>query len=588
MALQPLSSSEDILSLVFSHSSKQDLCSLCLVSHSFNTIATPILYRSINLIEPDRDRRFIVDHSAEENEAETKRLRSRRQWLLLSRLEDEENEKLRNLVQEVNLSLLNLDGTPDPDFIDHLTKDDRLCNLLNNFSNLRRVHLGTKKLITDEIIGTISNHARKPSLSLSLRHIDDVLETISFRKEALGCLIDLSATVNPYYDWTGPNKVMLQVQDLFFNSPNLRSFSLSLYGNYGGCVSRRPRFENVTSFRLKGAEKFPPLDELRLDGYGINDTEWHYWQQGLDWGRLSSLTVGPQSAFGILKRLVGYVVSLKTLRVYRYPDMRWRGEASDPVAMKLEELLNSLDGLEVLEVKGVPVSVEVVGLHKGLKKLCLHEEETANEGGERKLLTLDEVEYLERCCPELRDLKVKIKIGEGEMNEGLFIKLAASFPHLCSLSLHFEIGLANVAIRPRKSLLPTGDPSDETSRATLPPLTTTTALSIGKRFFNIRREAGIEITPWFTLTLWTGNYFRRWPQWEPRYVSVEKSFSATFEVSVPNPQSREVQMRHLEKEELDMHTSRKKDSGGSCRFRVHDLARRVRAVSDENEPIRDL
>ncbi|KAL4959297.1 uncharacterized protein BDV14DRAFT_193916 [Aspergillus stella-maris] len=556
--------------------SKQDLCSLCLISHSFNAIATPILYRSINLIEPDRDPFFNLWGRPEEKAQRAKKARGRRQWLLLSRLEDEANETLRNLVQEVNLSVSKDSG--DADFIDHLTKDSRLCNLLNKLSNLRH------------IINTISNHTRKPSLSLSLRNIEKALETISFREEPLACLTDLTATINPYYDRTGPNKVMLQVQDLFFNSPNLRTFSLSVSGNYGRCMNDRPRFSNVTSFRLLGAEKFPPLNDLRLDGYRINDAEWYYWQQGLDWGRLSSLTIGPQNAFGTLKRLVGYVTSLKTLRVYRYPNLRWRGEGSDPVAMELEELLKSLDGLEELEVRGVPVSVEVVGLHKGSKKLCLHEEETASEGNQRNLLTLDEVKHIKKCCQKLRDLKVKIKIGDSEMNEDLFYELATSFPQLGSLSLHFEIGLKKVFIRS----IPSGptclrlNPSDEDTPATLPPLTTTTALSIGKRFFDIRREADIEITPWFTLTLWTGNYIRCWGQLEPKLVNLEKLLTSTFEISVPNLQSGEVQMRHLEKEELDMHTSRKKDSGGSCRFRIQDLAKRVRAVSGENEAIRDL
>ncbi|KAL4957104.1 hypothetical protein BDW69DRAFT_180989 [Aspergillus filifer] len=588
MAFQPLSLSADIWSLVFTHSSKQDLCSLCLVSHSFHTIATPILYRSINLIEPNRDDWSILYRSAEENKDEEKKVRSSGHWLLLSRLEDEGNEKLRNLVQEVNLSRSNSSINPDIKFIDHLTKDNRLCNLLNKLSNLRRVHLCTKELITDEIIDTISNHGRHPSLSLSLRHIDKALEKISFRTEPLGCLTELSATINPYYDRTGPNEVMLQVQDLFFNAPNLRSFAISQYGNYGGCMRYRPRFENVKSFRITGREKFPPLEELRIDGYRIDDADWHYWQQGLDWSKLASLTIGPQNAFGILKRLVGYVTSLKTLRVFRYPDQRRQGAGSDPDAIGLEELLRSLDGLENLEVKGVPVSVEVVGLHTGLKKICLHEEETTTKDDERDLLTLNEVEHLERCCPGLRDLKVKIKIGDGEMNEELFTKLARSFPTLRSLSLHFEIGLANVSTRPRKSPFTTADPSDETSQATLPPLTTTTAASIGKRFFDIRREAGIEITPWFTLSLWTGNYFRRWPQWEPRYVSVEKLFSATFEMSVPRPESGEVVMRHLVKEELDGYTSRKKSSGGSTGFRLQHLAKRVRALSEDTEPVRDL
>ncbi|KAL4937051.1 hypothetical protein BDV06DRAFT_203772 [Aspergillus oleicola] len=356
---------------------------------------------------------------------------------------------------------------------------------------------------------------------------------------------------------------MLQIQNLFFNSPNLHSFSMSLYGNYGGCVVRIPQFENVTSFRFTGNEKFPPLEELKLDGYPIGDTEWLHWQQGLDWSKLTSLTIGPQSAFGILKHLAGYATSLKTLRVFRYPDEGWQNQSTDRDALGLEKLLRSFDGLETLEVKGVPVAVDVVGGHRRLKRLCLHEDESAYKNVERKLLSAEEMGFLDKRCPDLRDLKVKVKIGDNEMNKDLLQKLATSFQNLCSLSLHFEIGLATL------------------SKTTKAPLRTTSALEIGKSFFDIRRNSGIEVTPWFTLTLWTGNYFRRWPQWQPGYAGAEKKLSATFEFSVPDGQSDGVQMRHLEKEELNSYESGKRHSRAMAMFRVQDLSSRVKAVSED-------
>lgn len=81
--------------------------------------------------------------------------------------------------------------------------------------------------------------------------------------------------------------------------------------------------------------------------------------------------------------------------------------------------------------------------------------------------------------------------------------------------------------------------------------------SIGQNYFDRRKQAGIEVFESFTLTVWTGKYFRRFPQWPPMYAGFEKKFSANYQISLPSDSFGEVQVRHLEKERLDLIQSKK-------------------------------
>lgn len=100
--------------------------------------------------------------------------------------------------------------------------------------------------------------------------------------------------------------------------------------------------------------------------------------------------------------------------------------------------------------------------------------------------------------------------------------------------MHFELGLLDIQ-NPIK-----------------PVINYASVRSIGQHFFDRRRQAGIEVSDSFILTVWTGKYFRRFPQWPPSYASFEKKFSATYQICLPSDSSGEVRVRHLEKEQLDL------------------------------------
>jgi hypothetical protein len=101
--------------------------------------------------------------------------------------------------------------------------------------------------------------------------------------------------------------------------------------------------------------------------------------------------------------------------------------------------------------------------------------------------------------------------------------------------MHFELGLR------------------DTKHPITPRINYTSVRSIAQSFFAERKQSGLS-TDTFTLTLWTGSSHRRWPQWEPAYVSFEKLYTATYEIRLradAETESGEVHVRHLEKGELE-------------------------------------
>lgn len=392
----------DAWSHIFEHVNRSDLLNICLVSKSFKGIATRILYRSITLVRPGPRNPLYITHPGDETQKA--KSKERGHWSLLSRLEDNANQTLRNLVQEVILchpATLLVDSV----FLNHLQKDDCLSKLLASLPNLRRVTIGLEALQTGHLIGTICAHSRKPEVSLELRNFDKCI----FSDEALSCISSLDTAVDPHTDRNGPNTRMLAMQWLFFNCPNLRSFKLSVFDDYGGCVMNAPSYPIIETFQLTGEEQFPPLQELTLDGYYMNDEECVHWQNRFQWDNLSSLTVGPRASSRLLGYFAGYATSLASLKVSAYPDEVQENRKA------LEKLLTSFNSLATLELKGYICSVKAIGYHKSLSTLFLHEDEPADEGSMRRVLTVEELVYLDTQCPNLTSLTVDIRRSDNKL-----------------------------------------------------------------------------------------------------------------------------------------------------------------------------
>ncbi|RAK94542.1 hypothetical protein BO79DRAFT_283822 [Aspergillus costaricaensis CBS 115574] len=517
----------DVWRLIFEQCTTQDLFHLCLVDKIFNSIATPVLYRSISLVAYENlsgSRRL-----SKSTETKTEPELPTGPWLLLSRLEADENHTLRAWVQEINIS--SPSAWADEDFLERLQSNDCLATLIARLPNLRRITIGFPSIQSTTLIRTIYEHKRKPELLLLNQYNEEVNSSLA--EQTLPRVTTLSASVNPANDRNRPNRQIPTLQRLFFKCSHLRSFSLTVMRQYGGCVIRMPRHPVIWSFQLTGEETFPPLEHLALDGYRMDDQQWRFWSDGLRWDKLVSLAVGPQRCAGLFRCLVGFTRSLKILEV-----SVWEGEGDDE-REELIECLSSFDSLETLVLKGYMCPVEVISRHSNLSTLCLHKEESARKAHPRQVLTAEELSQLDVNCPKLKSLQVGVRRENDQWPDDVFDRLATGFHHLRSLSMHFELGLSDIH-NPIK-----------------PFINYASVRSIGQNYFDRRKQAGIEVFESFTLTVWTGKYFRRFPQWPPMYAGFEKKFSATYQISLPSDSSGEVQVRHLEKERLDLIQSKK-------------------------------
>jgi hypothetical protein len=405
----------DIWRLIFEHVKRETLYDVCLTWKSFNAIATPILYRTISLIarEPNRIG-HLPWHKRVEEPAKNSPLR--RHWYLLSRLEEEGNDTLRNYVQKLDLSTLLGPGQLDQRFLKHLLEDGRLPRLIGRLPNLRRVTIGVEDLQTKEVVCAIACHTRNPELSLETYINEENTFYHEDHDQPLPCITDLQISLNPFDQHNAENHCIPAAQRLIFNSANLRSLSLTLWWRYGGCVVSLPQYPVTTSFQFTGNEVFPPIEELSLDGYGnrMRDDEWAHWRDRFDWSKLRSLTLGPQDASGVLDRFAGYATALTSLEVRAYVGERSENRTG------LEALLCAFGSLRTLKLEGYICSVEAVAQHKGLEELWLHEDESASAAKERRVLTADDLEYLDKECPRLKTLKVDIKRGDDELVSSVY------------------------------------------------------------------------------------------------------------------------------------------------------------------------
>lgn len=196
---------------------------------------------------------------------------------------------------------------------------------------------------------------------------------------------------------------MPKVQRLFFASQNLRSFSIQVYGNFGGCIISRPQFPQIHNFQLTGSETFPPLENLSLDGYRFGQDEWPHWREKFHWPGLRSLSLGPQNCEQSLSLLNGQIFNLKVLKIEKYAD-----EGYGDILPELDTFLKSFGTLESLTVKGYSISMDSTAWHPNLKHFCMHTIESPYQGDLRRTLGPMELYDLDINCPNLENLELDI------------------------------------------------------------------------------------------------------------------------------------------------------------------------------------
>ncbi|KAI0476851.1 hypothetical protein F4859DRAFT_480437 [Xylaria cf. heliscus] len=479
--------------------SLRDLCSVSLVSRAWYAMAVPHLYRVIPLVMRATDP---MDWFAQANQDPCVFARS-----LSFRLLDPRNEHLRNAVHELEFGQFNEGDVDD--------MEQRLVGLVDSLPNLQRIKIRGR--LSQDVLQRLDGHSKQLSLYLLG---EDGKRTV---KGELRSVLALAATVDPFDRERGPNKDVLGVQALLFACPNLKSFSLTPLLGYGGCSPRIPVPGTVFSFRFSDdSHPFPPLEDLSLNGYQLDQNEREHWAKKVQWSKLRSLTLGPQNTTAFLQLASSHATFLRDLTVQVY---------SDAAHMKgfLDEFLIKNTSLESLTVKGYYVSPHVVGFHTGLKHLCIHSFEPIERSQTRPVFRPVELQELDVSCPYLETLEIDLH-RDGTWPELELKTLATGFKNLRRLTLHLELGIASVTVRRE----PNGF-AEESANLIEPVLTEASVRQMGKQFFGWRSSSSS--SSWSSklslLVLKTGEPLRRFPQWEPAFAKFERKHADTIEVHWP-------------------------------------------------------
>lgn len=204
----------------------------------------------------------------------------------------------------------------------------------------------------------------------------------------------------------------LALHDLFNAFPNLADLSVSINWLRRGCMMGGPPSPTrIMELVLSEDATFPPLKGLSLSGYSVEGDEAALWRDKFPWERLQSLSLGVQSASGLLELARGKVVNLKEFQITSY----------DPLSSstELDEFLCSIDSLESLTAKGAVPSLTSVLHQSSLKHVCLHEIEEPDR--ERQTLDAEQIRSLSRHCPKLTTLEIDLDPNGTWVSRGQYL-----------------------------------------------------------------------------------------------------------------------------------------------------------------------
>ncbi|KPM35888.1 hypothetical protein AK830_g10676 [Neonectria ditissima] len=529
---QPTSRAPVDTSKVYSKPGERDFYNLCLVSKTFYSLAVVRLYHTIRMgprlpthVEYWNWRSPLTEEQRIKN-SKRKKMQSREaQWhdsgVLIRRLAADPNEVQIRAVREIEIL-----GFPDKNdnIASELNRDGGIAALVKVLPNLQRVWLYPSHSRFEALIHSLNGHANHPQLHL--------LGENGARPIAgpLPCVTTIRANVDPCFDTRDePNRRIPRLQQLFFACPNLKSFSFSTYGGYGGCFTRRPFHRRVFGFQFTGEEIFPPLESLLFSSHMGLD-EWPHWRDRFDWSNLRSLSLGPQLDTEFLELLTGHAKTLRSLTAETWAgesDMVHEeddditdeemnaGRADRDMCPQLEGFLMSFDTLERLTIRGVSVPILSLTMHSGLKELCYHLIELPRGGARRPTLSVVDLEELDASCPDLELIEIDIDRQSGWPND-ILETLAARFIKLRHLTLHCEVGID-------------WDEESSDNKLCLPTLDEDLAKKFAQPFFTLRSRSRLEM-----LTLKTGEHLRRFPQREPLYRTVERGSSISIHIRAPS------------------------------------------------------
>lgn len=506
--------SADVWYLIFQNvPDTKDLANLSRVCKTLYSLSTKFLYRIIT-IGPSFADRFTYRFNMNEG-AKSDSKRWAESLALVRRLAAEPNTNQTRTIREINIETLdyyswNNDdklGDPRPKF------EESLPGFVSVLPNLQHVRIFSSTPAFDALFRALEEHPNKPEIHLVK---EDGLRLIL---GPMPLVVTLKVDASPWRDTPEkPNTVLPNTEKLFFACPDLKSFSLSVRNDYGGCMRPRVHHEIISTFQFaqSGNEVvFPPLESLSFSGYDMDaDEEWPHWRDGMDWSQLKRLNLGPDPRYAggptmahLLRQFKGYANTLRSLTV-----QTWADEGHE-TCHPLESFLESFDTLEVLTVKRHFVPVEKLVRHERLKKLCLHCIELQRpEGTVRPTLDVVDLDMLDASCPELEHLEIDIsRDKQGGWPKDAVDALAGSFKNLTRLTLHCEVGL-------------NFDWTERQDEPFFPVLDEALIKAFAEPFFAKRGDSRME-----KLTIKTGETLRRFPQWHPAYRRLEQESTREFD-----------------------------------------------------------
>ncbi|KAM7201154.1 hypothetical protein V8F33_003566 [Rhypophila sp. PSN 637] len=507
----------DVWYLVLQHvPDRKDLSNLCRVCKELNTFATQFLYRTITVGPPflDKYAAYFMKLSGEQYKSQWTR------WgeslALVRRLAAHHNGNSQVQAHAVAVREIDIKAMRGPEGKPRKPRvtlgprfEEELPDLVRVLPNLRHVRMLSSTPAFEELFQALHEHPNKPEIHLLKENGSRLVSG------HIPGVVTIKAQVSPWEDTPAkPNTVVPDIEKLLFACPNLKSFSLSVRNNYGGCMSPTIHHGVTKTFQFasSNAVTFPPLEFLSLSGYDMSNEEWPHWRDGLDWSRLKNLDLGPDpvrsrgpAMADLLGRFEGHATALRTLTVET-----WAAEGAE-TCPPLLSFLESFDTLEELTVKGHFIPVQNLARHRKLRRLRLHCIEVRRpEGSRRPTYGVADLALLDETCPGLETLEIDIsRNASGKWSKEVTGTLASSFSNLRDLTLHCEVGLVFDYARQDEPFLPLLDEG--------------LVRAFAEAFFSARGTSRME-----KLTIKTGERLRRFPQWHPGYRRVEEKRTREF------------------------------------------------------------
>ena len=242
---------------------------------------------------------------------------------------------------------------------------------------------------------------------------------------------------------------LADLQSVVQNSKNLKR--LHLYVDVQGCVRRHYN----TDFSENG-ETFPPLEELTFEWFEVTRSCGEYWLKAMDWSHLRALDFREGSfstpLFSLLLPIADNLPALESigLNLPFWTEDTVREQKDDqnsPFSLTRQLFLTARSqSLIDVRIQGYYRSLlsDILDNHAtSLKRLSLHEMETASGDNQRAPLSLEELEEIGTKSTGLEALALDVNISKEHkwvsVHLGFYYTVLTLHPQAEQYTWHFSI-----------------------------------------------------------------------------------------------------------------------------------------------------